>query len=215
MAEMKYHNLTAIILSAIFIVGCGNKAGNAIYFHDGEANNDPMYAQFNSMILGFYMVVVPVSSDFWSHDSNGTLVKETRTQLWCTERTSCYRELNMRFCPETELYYHLYQHASSGSPVPVSNELFAHISQDYPITENPEIREVYDNDGIEGVVAFCRDNGGFEKFMLEDFSIFCYIVTLLWDEGLYVQIDDESGTAYIACGRNSDWERIADLYLHK
>ena len=187
---MKYHNLTAIILSAIFIVGCGNKAGNAIYFHDGEANNDPMYAQFNSMILGFYMVVIPVSSDFWSHDSDGALVKETRTQLWCTEKTSCYRELNMRFCPETELYYHLYLHASSGSPVPVSNELFAHISQDYPITENPEIREVYD-------------------------SIFCYIVTLLWDEGLYVQIDDESGTAYIACGRNSDWERIADLYLHK
>ena len=78
-----------------------------------------------------------------------------------------------------------------------------------------EIREVYDNDGIEGVVAFCRDNGGFEKFMLEDFSVFCYIVTLLWDEGLYVQIDDESGTAYITCGRNPDWERIADLYLHK
>lgn len=201
MAEMKYHNLTAIILSAIFIVGCGNKAGNAIYFHDGEANNDAMYAQFNSMILGFYMVVVPVSSDFWSHDSNGALVKETRTQH--------------ALLSGDELYYHLYQHASSGSPVPVSNELFAHISQDYPITENPEIREVYDNDGIEGVVAFCRDNGGFEKFMLEDFSVFCHVVTLLWDEGLYVQIDDESGTAYIACGRNPDWERIADLYLHK
>lgn len=39
MAKMKYHKLTAILLAAIFVFGCSNKAGQAIYFHDGEVNS--------------------------------------------------------------------------------------------------------------------------------------------------------------------------------
>ena len=147
---------------------------------------DPLFTHMHwNDLHSMQMIVVPVSSDYWI--SNGdTITKETRTALWCTDKESCFYRLNMKVCTDNEFYDMLYEILASKISLKISNSLYEDILNSSAIRENPKTDSIYAHSGIEGVIRYYKNNGGFYRLYPEDADEFNYIAYLLWNEGIYL-----------------------------